>query len=1289
MLPPKKRGRPRKYQDPEEARKANIEATASRRKAKATQSSGPVDFIAFEPSHPEVPVSTPLTTSLRTSIQIPYDAQDIEEDDIPEDLLPLHSIQSSSINKDNNTATQIELVQINKQLDNLERSEQATKRVESFIASQIATTTNPIEEPRSSESPEEYRNNGVEAAAPELRMMEESTAYKNLPQPSSLRSPSIVSNVSNNSLSIMWGGHSDEDDDSSNVQRLVINSPLSQSSALNNQLLSNISLSSSKGENDIYIDKPNLLLELKSFHRLRLPSYHLCDHHPFQGCTHNQHHKADHSHRRHHQRSDVHSECSSLPQITALLKGDYIGGSPLPNVLNSSKLMKARDCNNIDFQAAFEGTSASAAPEDNNTRNENLPKNLCLSQHYTSSKKNRLPKITFDIDSTCCFPSSLAFAKCGINWLPKAHAIFNIKSDIHFGLRMPKYNDHGILTREYTPLHKIPHYCFGSVIGIETLYVFIFFPNLHLESDYYKHSTYLSKQDDELFYDAIVGPALNKIIKSSNIVQHYPASAKIADLDSIAVSTERLSRKESARVQLIKHTIQPQYLDALWNLILKMIDENPGFDRFRGANLFANLKNTKLEFMDTDLVRVYNNWQSKWFAATDAQFYNRDRTYVDLAKQVTSEDSALPYDHKPEDHEAEVYLWKKCCLEAYAKTRVVLNANGSPAKGNPKCTVYPWAAMRDTAGQTMFAVPNGGENRDGLIYSQFYGLIKTPFDSSKVYVFENDSVENLALDPGYIQSLQQEGGGITFSKARCESSYLHSKTRASTNLVDNGGKSYGIREEHRISLTIMEDIYHQWQDWDLYNDEVDSTQSSLPYYIIPTRQLFDFLSAQINKYCLLFEHILANTGAAYSLPETIVMVIALRALRFCYGSNLIQRESLLYKDRWEPSRGSKRIIKEGLEYLHVLNIEQFDLDIWKAMLKAHKRSPELAPDAVQNGVPRFCYKDMKEMFIVNGLVQPPHFATGNKTRFDEVSDLLNFLFLWQDDEKRLGWNRRPYRVILQKTFILIKDRLGHRKADQWLNELFHLIRLTHWVLPYPSEKALITSTKTNRKKGLKGRMMWFPVVYNPKKIEFSASTSPILSGILQTAQQQIFGSNSEQPLWSVIQIFAACVAQGIKIYEQKEAWVLGKRSGKKGFRGPSSVSVWEPALPPKLKMLEQIKERSLSELEDLMRGFVEQANSISDIQERNDFQEQEDIQMQEMIQEKIQEKIQERIQAKEDNCRPGRLSILITRSSEFAAPQKCNRKVNNQRAEQETELYEEVGSREGSVYEPPSSDGEI
>ena len=98
---------------------------------------------------------------------------------------------------------------------------------------------------------------------------------------------------------------------------------------------------------------------------------------------------------------------------------------------------------------------------------------------------------------------------------------------------------------------------------------------------------------------------------------------------------------------------------------------------------------------------------------------------------------------------------------------------------------------------------------------------------------------------------------------------------------------------------MMDEICELWHEWDQDNIDVDSVRLLIPYYIVPLQELFGFLRAQINKYCFLFEHTLAHTARTYSLPETMVIVIALRALRFCYGSSMLNRESLLYKDWWD------------------------------------------------------------------------------------------------------------------------------------------------------------------------------------------------------------------------------------------------------------------------------------------------------------------------------------------------------------------------------------------------------
>jgi hypothetical protein len=832
--------------------------------------------------------------------------------------------------------------------------------------------------------------------------------------------------------------------------------------------------------------------------------------------------------------------------------------------------------------------------------------------------------------------------------------------------------------------------------------VYVFFPELHLESQY-QHSTYLSKQDQQLWLDAVLLPVLFKLIKDPTLISYFPASEDTASRGVTTASKEKLSKQDSSREQRLKYTLQPEYLDPLWTAVLERIADNPGLSRFSGATLFAHAKNTKLAQMKRTLNVAYKGWEKRWSDDVDLQFCSRDRTYVDIAKLITSEDSVLSYDPVPENFEAETYLWKRCCLESYARTRVKLLEDGKWARGSPRVTTYPWATMRDTMGQTLSTIPRGQENLDGLVYSQFYANIKTPFDVTKVYVFDNQALENLALDPGYVRSLQKQGGGISFNEKKCETSYTHSKGRAFANLRDSQRRSYGVREEHRVSLTMMGEIWELWQQWDLddngTDNGIDDARLPLPYYIIPSQELFGFLRAQINKYCLLFEHTLANTGRNVSLQETMVMVIALRALRFCYGSNMLAKELLLFKDRWERTRGADLVVREGLgmqktmancglgwflpkfswqsrrlaqphgdnmlvgnllmhaeykrrwkavkdlsdvytrfhqatqwftrynvqddprllrtwlEYLHALNLEQFDADVWSAMLAAHKTHPELSPAAVeQNGRVSFCYRGMHRMFLEEGVRAPPHMVTGNHMRITTAARLLDFLFLWGDDQERKGWANLPFRLVLQQSFEFIESRLGHRKANRWLDEYLYLVRLTHWVLPYPSRNALIQSSKQSSAKRQTGRMMWFSAVFahpkhvgmwcrktNGKKLVSGQPLpkTPLLpaepSTVVYRLVRKAHHASRRCALidaWDAPMLIRECRKQGITMPgwdEGEDYWVAGRVGARKRPNQP----VWEEFLPPTLSMRARIRGLGLDELEALMVTFTQERGAAA------------------------------------------------------------------------------------------------
>ncbi|KAL5370878.1 hypothetical protein DPSP01_014620 [Paraphaeosphaeria sporulosa] len=292
-------------------------------------------------------------------------------------------------------------------------------------------------------------------------------------------------------------------------------------------------------------------------------------------------------------------------------------------------------------------------------------------------------------------------------------------------------------------------------------------------------------------------------------------------------------------------------------------------------------------------------------------------------------------------------------------------------------------------------------------------------------------------------------------------------------------------------------------------------------------------------------------------------------------------------------RQHPQLLRTWLEYLHVLCLEQFDADVWATMLAAHKSRPELSAGALkQDGNMAFCYRGMKRTFIDEGVVAPPHIVTGNKIRFSAVGKLLDFLFLWDDELERAGWGVKPFRLILQKSFEFIEGQLGRQRADRWLDEFFYLVRLTHWILPYPSNKSLIMSTKESRSQGLRGRMMWFSAVFaDPSLVRLPFEGPPrTVYTLVYYAHRQSGRTGAHDQAWETAALIKACRQLGLRMQgvdRTAEHWIAGRTSaGTKGF-----LPVWERGMPPTLAMRERIRGLSLDELDGLMVAFTQEGGA--------------------------------------------------------------------------------------------------
>ncbi|KAL6405842.1 hypothetical protein AUP68_10981 [Ilyonectria robusta] len=293
-----------------------------------------------------------------------------------------------------------------------------------------------------------------------------------------------------------------------------------------------------------------------------------------------------------------------------------------PDILSSKTIACQRD----DLARKMSPESRGAAFRGLDSRAE-IP-HICLDEDERVSND---AGFTFDLDSIIAFPNNLAIAKRGIRWSPTRMTVSDFQSDLHLrSIPVIYFDTNGMQHQVHRPVHQIPHYTFGSVVGFEDISLYFLFPNLYRE----KRCSRLRDEDFRLWMDGILLPAIYQCHSSAH-VQHYPSSYDHSRYNSTARGVETLSQcvHPVAREQQLVYYLPPEAIADVWADILASVQE-PGFQQFQDVTILIQAKNLKILTKDV-------TWEKMAFPGSSP---HRLGCPVELFTQTDEPDQQLYWD---------------------------------------------------------------------------------------------------------------------------------------------------------------------------------------------------------------------------------------------------------------------------------------------------------------------------------------------------------------------------------------------------------------------------------------------------------------------------------------------------------------------------------------------------------------------------------------------------------------------------------------------------------------------
>jgi hypothetical protein len=120
--------------------------------------------------------------------------------------------------------------------------------------------------------------------------------------------------------------------------------------------------------------------------------------------------------------------------------------------------------------------------------------------------------------------------------------------------------------------------------------------------------------------------------------------------------------------------------------------------------------------------------------------------------------------------------------------------------------------LQDSGSLTLETHAVSWSQQAGLLYSQFYSSTKEIFAAGNIYPFTNSAIESLALDPKLRKTWQLVGKGLSHDPVSLIHAYRYTKQRCHHALQGSSQKSFGTREEHRVSKALLDQIHTEFQN---------------------------------------------------------------------------------------------------------------------------------------------------------------------------------------------------------------------------------------------------------------------------------------------------------------------------------------------------------------------------------------------------------------------------------------------------------------------------------------------